>query len=117
VPGLRAQQTLLFEDKTGSNKETANYGEDDANDLWCDKVNGERWADNERWVETLRLPETCKDDLAEEEAEGVADDDEGMMVKNQACGLIIIQLRALAQERINRRHNSGHHIWVVQPAP
>ncbi len=51
-------------------------------------------ADNERWVETLRLPETCKVALAEEEAEGVADDDdEGMMVKNQACGLIIIQLR------------------------
>ena len=42
----------------------------------------------------MRLPETCKVALAEEEAEGVADDDdEGMMVKNQACGLIIIQLR------------------------
>jgi hypothetical protein len=33
-------------------------------------------ADTERRVKTLRLPETCKDDLAEEEAEGVAD--EGM---------------------------------------
>jgi len=33
-------------------------------------------------METLRLPETCKDDLAEEEAEGV---DEDMMVTNEAC--------------------------------
>jgi hypothetical protein len=36
-------------------------------------------------METLRLPETCKDDLAEEEAEGV--DEEDMMVTNQACAL------------------------------
>ncbi len=41
-------------------------------------------ADKERRVGTLRLPETCKDDLAEEEAEGV---DEDMMVRNQACAL------------------------------
>jgi hypothetical protein len=33
----------------------------------------------------LRLPETCKVDLAEEEAEGV--DDEDMTVRNQACDL------------------------------
>jgi hypothetical protein len=33
-------------------------------------------------MDTLRLPETCKVDLAEEEAEGVAD--EGMMVRYQA---------------------------------
>jgi hypothetical protein len=37
-------------------------------------------ADKETVLETLRLPETCKVDLAEEEAEGV--DDEGMMVRN-----------------------------------
>jgi hypothetical protein len=33
VPGLRAQQTFLFEDKAASNEDTANYREDDANDL------------------------------------------------------------------------------------
>ena len=43
-------------------------------------------AEKERRVGTLRLPETCKDDLAEEEAEGV-DVDEDMMVRNQACAL------------------------------
>jgi hypothetical protein len=42
-------------------------------------------ADKETLLETLRLPETCKDDLAEDEADGV--DDEGMMVKNEACAL------------------------------
>jgi len=42
-------------------------------------------ADRERKIETLRLPETCKEDLAEEEAEGV--DDEGMMARDQACEL------------------------------
>jgi hypothetical protein len=42
-------------------------------------------ADKESGLETLRLPETCKVDLAEEEAEGV--DDEGIMVRNQACAL------------------------------
>jgi hypothetical protein len=35
-------------------------------------------------LETLRLPETCTVELAEEEAEGV---DEDMMVRNQACAL------------------------------
>ena len=35
----------------------------------------------------MRLPETCTVDLAEEEAEGV--DDEGMMVRNQACRVIL----------------------------
>jgi hypothetical protein len=39
-------------------------------------------------MKTLRLPETCKVvGLVEEEADGVADVDEDMMVKNQACGL------------------------------
>jgi hypothetical protein len=33
VPGLRAQQTFLFQDKTRSNENTADYREDDANDL------------------------------------------------------------------------------------
>jgi hypothetical protein len=33
VPGLRAQQTFLFEDEAASNEDTADYGEDDANDL------------------------------------------------------------------------------------
>jgi hypothetical protein len=32
----------------------------------------------------LRLPETCNVDLAEEEAEGVAED---IVVRNQACGV------------------------------
>jgi hypothetical protein len=40
----------------------------------------------------LRLPEICMDDLAEEEAEGV--DDEGMMMKNQACARECFQVRA-----------------------
>lgn len=44
-------------------------------------------ADTERKVKTLRLPEICTVDLAEEEAEGVAD--EGMMERNQACGAIM----------------------------
>jgi hypothetical protein len=46
VPGLRAQQTFLFEDKAASNEDAADYGEDDANDLCGDDnrvVNGERW--------------------------------------------------------------------------
>ena len=33
MPGLRAQQTLLFENKAGSDEDTADYREDDANDL------------------------------------------------------------------------------------
>jgi hypothetical protein len=33
VPGLRAQQTLLFEDEAGSDEDTAEYREDDAHDL------------------------------------------------------------------------------------
>jgi hypothetical protein len=33
MPGLRAQQTFLFENKAASNEDTAEYGEDDANDL------------------------------------------------------------------------------------
>ncbi len=33
MPGLRAQQTFLFEDKAGSDEDTADYREDDANDL------------------------------------------------------------------------------------
>jgi hypothetical protein len=33
VPGLRAQQTFLFEDEAGPNENTADYGEDDANNL------------------------------------------------------------------------------------
>jgi hypothetical protein len=36
VPGLRAQQTFLFEDKATSNEDTADYGENDANDLGGD---------------------------------------------------------------------------------
>lgn len=38
-------------------------------------------------MKTLRLPEICTVELAEEEAEGV--DDEGMMVRNQACRVIL----------------------------
>jgi len=85
VPGLRAQQTFLFEDKAASNEDTADYGEDDANDLGGGDnrvVNDERLTKKGGW-ETLRLPETCKDDFAEEEEEGV---DEDMMVMNEACG-------------------------------
>lgn len=86
MPGLRAQQPFLFEDKARSNEDTADYGEDDTNDLGG---GGKRVVNDERLtkkggLETLRLPETCKDDLAEEEAEGV---DEDMMVRNQACAL------------------------------
>ena len=33
MPGLRAQQTFLFEDKAGPNEDAANHREDDANDL------------------------------------------------------------------------------------
>jgi hypothetical protein len=86
MPGLRAQQPFLFEDKAGSNEDTAEYGEDDTNDLGDGGnrvVNGEGLT-KKGGLETLRLPETCKDDLAEEEAEGV---DEDMMVRNQACAL------------------------------
>ena len=86
LPGLRAQQTFLFEDKAASNEDTADYGEDDANDLGGGDnrvVNDARLTKKGR-LETLRLPETCKDDFAEEEAEGV---DEDMMVRNQACAL------------------------------
>jgi hypothetical protein len=51
-------------------------------------VNGERWLTKKGGFGTLRLPETCKDDLLEEEAEGVLDEvDEGMMVRSQACVL------------------------------
>lgn len=44
---------------------------------------GQQWnvAGTERRVKTLRLPETCKDDLAEDDGEGV--DDEGMMIMIQ----------------------------------
>jgi hypothetical protein len=88
VPGLRAQQTFLFENKTGSNEDTADYGKDDANDLGGRVVNGERWLTKKGGLETLRLPETCKDDLEEEEAEGIVDEvDEDMMVMNLACQL------------------------------
>ena len=83
MPGLRAQQTFLLEDKAGSNEDTADYGEDDANDLGNRVVSDERLT-KKGGLETLRLPETCKDDLAEEEAEGV---DEDMMVMNQASAL------------------------------
>lgn len=61
VPGLRAQQTFLFEDKAGSNEDTADYGEDDANDLGGGDnrvVNGEGWLTKKEGLETLRLPET-----------------------------------------------------------
>jgi hypothetical protein len=87
VPGLRAQQTFLFEDKAGSNEDTADYGEDDANDLGGGGngvVNGERLT-KKGGLDTLRLPETCKDALAEEEAEEVDEVDEDIMVRNQAC--------------------------------
>lgn len=33
VPGLRAQQTLLLENETRADQDTADYGENDANDL------------------------------------------------------------------------------------
>jgi hypothetical protein len=36
VPGLRAKQTFLFEDKAGSDEDAADYGENDANDLGGD---------------------------------------------------------------------------------
>ena len=82
VPGLRAQQTFLFEDKAGSNEDTTEYREDDANDLGGDNtvVNDERLK-KKGGLETLRLPETCKVVLAEEEAEGVDEVDEDMMVR------------------------------------
>jgi hypothetical protein len=43
VPGLRAQQTLLFEYEAGSDEDTANYGENDANDLDGVTTGGQRW--------------------------------------------------------------------------
>jgi len=36
LPGLRAQQTLLFEDKARPNEDTADHREDDANDLYSE---------------------------------------------------------------------------------
>lgn len=86
MPGLRAQQTFLFEDKAGSNEDTAEYGEDDTNDLGGgdNRVVNDEMLTKKGGLETLRLPETCKVDLAEEEAEGV---DEDMMVRNEACAL------------------------------
>jgi hypothetical protein len=52
VPGLRAQQTFLFEDKAASNEDTADYGEDDANDLGGGDngvVSGERLTKKGGW--------------------------------------------------------------------
>jgi hypothetical protein len=40
VPGLRAQQTLLLENEARADEDTAEYGEDDANNLRGD----DRWS-------------------------------------------------------------------------
>ena len=36
MPGLRAQQTLLLENEARADEDTADYGEDDANNLRSD---------------------------------------------------------------------------------
>jgi hypothetical protein len=60
-------------------------------------------ADKETVLETLRLPETCKVDLAEEEAEGV-DDEEDMVVRDKC-----------AQWKINSSiEGAGHRIRAVR---
>jgi len=114
VPGLRAQQTFLLEDKARSNEDTAEYGEDDANDLRGGDngvVNDERWLIKKGGLETLRLPETCKDDLTEEEGEGV---DEDMTVRNQACVLEDYSIEGAGQSGAGRLKLTGHignHSW------